>query len=155
MKIGHFYFISDKYFEDFKDSGLMKNRDAGDRPCFYAILDSIHNIYWMIPISSKIDKYRNIYSKNVSKYGVCDTIVFGKFLGKEKAFLIQNICPVVDKYIENEYVYEKNIPITIDKKLEKIISRKANLVLKLVRRGRKLVFPDILKIENKLIETLS
>ena len=39
MDCGHFYFISDSYFEDFQDSFLMKNKELlsggeHNRPCF-------------------------------------------------------------------------------------------------------------------------
>ena len=67
MKTGHFYYINDQYFVDFPDPYLMKNKEtidgqAHDRPCFYAFLDVSTNLYWMIPFSSQIDKFR-LYNK--------------------------------------------------------------------------------------------
>ena len=74
-----------------------------DRPCFCAFQDSKTGLFWLVPISSKIQKFRRIYQNKVNKYGRCDTIDFGYVLGHEKAFLLQNMCPVLDRYIKNEY----------------------------------------------------
>lgn len=38
------------------------------RPCFYAIQDIKNkNIYWMIPISSQIEKYKNLFRRKIKK----------------------------------------------------------------------------------------
>lgn len=74
-----------------------------DRPCYYAIKEEKSNIYWKIPISSKVEKYKKLYKRKINRYKKCDTIVFGKVLGYEKAFLIQNMFPVIDKYIGKIY----------------------------------------------------
>ena len=99
MEIGHFYYIEDQYFIDFPDNYLMQNKETvneqmHDRPCFYTFQDSASGLYWMIPFSSQVSKFRSIYNKKIEKYKKCDTIVFGEVLGHEKAFLIQNMCPI-------------------------------------------------------------
>jgi hypothetical protein len=155
---GHFYYITDQYFMDFPDSYLMQNKETvsdqvHDRPCFYALNDDAAGLYWMIPISSQTDKYRKIYNKKIQKYNRCDTIVFGEVLGREKAFLIQNMCPVTEEYVKNEYIDSNtNIPVRIDGVLEKKIILKAKKILALQRNGAKLIFPDVISIENKLKE---
>ena len=35
------------------------------------------------------------------KYGRCNTIVIGKFAGKENAYLIQNAFPIIGKYLDH------------------------------------------------------
>lgn len=160
MDIGHFYFLDDKYFEDFPDDRLMKNKEAingmvHDRPCFYAFQDEKTKLYWMIPFSSQTEKYTRIYNGKVAKYGKCDTIVFGKVLGHKKAFLIQNMCPVTEQYIKNEYIDdESTMPVKVDGIFEKVLRKKANKVLALQRRGINLIFPDVLKIEEDLLGTI-
>lgn len=157
MNTGHFYFFNDNYFRDFTDSYLMKNKEKieeemHDRPCFYAFQDGHTKIYWMIPFSSKVAKYRSEYEKKIDKYGRCDTIAFGMVLGHEKAFLIQNMCPVTGKYIMSEYFDEKaNIPVKLDGVFEKELLKKARKVLMLTRKGSSLIFPDVLKIEEELL----
>lgn len=157
MNTGHFYYINDQYFVDFPDSNLMRNKETingqvHDRPCFYAFQDSVTEIYWMIPFSSQVSKYRRYYNSKIQRYHRCDTLVFGNVLGHEKAFLIQNMCPITAQYIKNEYFDSKaNVPVRIDGTLERELIEKAKRVLALQRKGIKLIFPDVLSIESKLI----
>ena len=73
----------------------------------------------MIPFSSQTSKFKGIYNKKMQKYHRCDTIVFGEVLGPEKAFLIQNMCPITEKYMKNEYLDSvANIPVRVDGKFE-------------------------------------
>ena len=88
MDTGHFYFIKDEFFLDFPDPYLMQNKGPShDRPCFYAWKDTATGLYWMIPFSSKVQKFREIYQKKIRRYGRCDTLLFGDVLGREKVFL--------------------------------------------------------------------
>ena len=65
------------------------------------------------------------YNEKTANGKPCDTIVFGDLLGHEKAFLIQNMCPILPKYIKNEYIDARNnIPVRIDGVLEKGIIQK-------------------------------
>ena len=161
MQIGNFYFLSEGYFTDFTDKRLMGNREtvqgtAHDRPCFYAIYDDNTSLYWLIPFSSNVSKYKAIHQKKITRYGKCDTIAFGKVLGHEKAFLIQNMCPVLPNYIKNEYIDSvASVPVRVDGVFEKELITKAKKVLVLQRKGFNLIFPDVLKIEKELIEKLA
>jgi hypothetical protein len=161
MKKGNFYFLNDQYFMDFPDGYLMKNKETlngivHDRPCFFAFEDSNTSLYWVIPFSSKVSKFKGIYSKKFAKYNRCDTIVFGEVLGHEKAFLIQNMCPITKKYINNEYIDPVgNVPVRVDGVLEKELISKAKKVLALHRKGIKLIFPDVMKIEKEILKNIS
>ncbi len=154
---GNFYFINNQYFLVFPDPMLMKNKEPIDgytngRPCFYAFKDQTTGLYWMIPFSSQVKKYRNYYNSKIQKYGKCDTILFGHILGHEKAFLIQNMCPITPNYIENTYIDKKSkLPVRIEGSLEKELIKKAKHILALHRKGIKIIFPDILSIEEKLL----
>lgn len=56
----------------------------------------------------------------MQRYHRCDTLEFGYVLGHEKAFLIQNMCPITPNYIKNEYIDSvAKIPVRIDGSLEK------------------------------------
>lgn len=86
MESGKFYFINDEYYEKFNGMGLLENREtingiSHGRPCYYAFKESDSIIYWMIPISSKIEKYQKEYNKSKDRYGFCDSISFGYILG--------------------------------------------------------------------------
>ncbi len=159
MNSGRFYFLKDKYFTDFPDKNLMQNKEfingeEHNRPCYYSFQELNSGIYWMIPVSTQTGKYKKYYDKNISKYGKSDTIIFGNILNKSNAFLVQNMFPIIDYYIRNEYrISDKVVKLELD--LEKELLEKSRFVLSLVRRGTKLVFPDILKIEKELISMLN
>ncbi|MBQ0010774.1 MAG: hypothetical protein KBS76_06720 [Ruminococcus sp.] len=157
MDTGHFYYITDQYFADFPDPYLERNKetvdgDLHDRPCFYAFKDSHTGLFWMIPFSSQTSKYHIVFDRKMARFHRCDTIAFGHILGHEKAFLIQNMCPVTEKYIKNEYVDTvAKIPVRVDGSFEKELVGKARKVLALQRSGKKVIFPDVLAIERILL----
>lgn len=72
MKKNGFYIIKDTFFEDM-DSYLKGNK-AGNRPHFYCFEDAKIGIYWMIPFSSQIDKYKQIMKKKEKAGKPCDII---------------------------------------------------------------------------------
>ena len=141
VKLGSFYFIKEEYFEEFPDSNLMKNKEIingvkHNRPAYYSFLDTTTNIQWVIPISSKVDKYKKIYDEKINKKKKCDTLVFGYVLGEEKAFLIQNMCPITPEYISNVYIDKATgEEVCINKKLRKELDKKAKNVLRLIKCG--------------------
>lgn len=151
---GHFYFLDNQYFIDFPDKQLMSNKEETNgkphnRPCFFAFMDKATGLYWMIPLSTQVKKYKAIYWHKINKYGSCDTIVFGVVLGYERVFLIQNMCPISEKYIKNEYIDStSSLPVRVDGALEAKLIDKAKRILAMQRRGQKLIFPDVFKIEK-------
>ena len=153
---GDFYFMKDKFYSDFANCGLMPNKEntnqnTGNRPCFFAFKDKNEkNIYWLIPISSKFEKYKNIYDKNVERYGRCDFIDFGTVLGTNAAFLIQNMFPTTKDYIDSRYVVNGVVVKTDNVTTDRII-HKAEDVLEKSKRGIKLTFTDIKKIYETLV----
>lgn len=159
MEQGHFYYLDESYYNDFKDPDIQRNHETingivHDKPCFCAFPDEKNDIYWLIPISSKTNKYHSIASQKIRRYGKCDTIIFGNVLGYEKAFLIQNMIPVTEKYIKNEYFSANGKPVRISGVLEAELIKASRDVLNKQRRGIKLIFPDVLNIEKILIDTM-
>jgi len=162
MDIGKFYFIKDQYFIDFPDKDLQTNKEningkEHNRPCFYVIQDNLNaSIYWMVPISSGTAKYQRFYDAKAARYGDCDTIHFGYVLGERKAFLIQNMCPIIDEYMNNIYIdAATGAHVTLASNAASEIERKAKKVLMLLRKGIKLIFPDIITIEKQLLAKLN
>jgi len=90
--------------------------------------------------------------KKLGKKPAVDTIVFGYVSNTYSTFLIQNMFPVTEEYIESQYV-RNNIAITLSNKLQQEIIDKANKVLGLYKHGMKnIIFPDIEKILNQLLK---
>jgi hypothetical protein len=64
------------------------------------------------------------------------------------------MCPTTETYISEEYI-RNSVPAAIASNLEEEINTKARRVLALQRNGHKLIFPDVLTIEAKLIDSLT
>ena len=153
--IGKSYHIKDDFFDLVNDSQLMSNKENEKyRPHFFFFADpKIPGIYWAVPQSSKADKYRNIMNKKIEKFGKCNTIVIGTFAGKDCAFLIQNMFPVIEKYVDHEHTVSGN-SVRIHKNLSNEIISNAMQVLSIHNRVKKLIFPDVDRIYNILKEEL-
>ena len=157
MKIqqGYAYHIKDEFFDMVQDKYLMSNKENGNyRPHFYAIQDKKnHNLYWMIPISSQVAKYKVIVEKKKIKYGKCNTIIIGKFAGRENAFLIQNAFPVIAKFIDHIHTVE-NKPVTVHNELNRVLTESLGEILALHNRGINLIYTDIAKIKRVMEHAL-
>ena len=155
---GFFYHLSDLFFSEACDPSLMANKENGGyRPHFLAIRDERNkDIFWMVPVSSKYQKYKEFHDKQVAKYKKCTKVVLGKFAGAMHAFLIQNAFPATADYFDHIHM-RFGVPATIsDSTRQSIIkSLKSNLALR--KRGINLFFPDIDRLyelmENHLDKT--
>ena len=156
MKSGYFYFLSDKYCEQFADCEIMGNKESDQngehgRPCFYCY--EYYGFYWFIPISSRITKYKSIYSQKILRYPNYDGIRFGYVNGKESAFLIQNMCPATLKYIDKQYFIERGtVPVKVNDDLSKELNKLAEKVIKLNKKGIKITITNINEIIKRLNE---
>lgn len=102
IKEGYVYHIKSDYFEFVNDEKLMKNHEGNStRPNYFCIKMEHNEIMWFIPMSSKIDKYKAIVKDKIKKYKKCDTILIGNYKGRDHAFLIQNMFPIITKYIDH------------------------------------------------------
>ena len=163
MEQGQFCFIKDEFFDKYdNERKLMRNDESvidadgnkRGRPCFYAFKDKKNPmILWCVPISSRVEKYKRIYNQKLdrqrergTKAPKCNTIRFGEVMGVEKAFLIQNMFPIIEKYIGDIYINRlTQKAVRIPQHIEQDIIFHAGEVLRLVRSGNKnLVFSDIL-----------
>ena len=119
------------------------------RPCFYCF--KAEDYFWMIPISSKVEKYQRLYDEKVIKYPNYDGIRFGYVNGQRRAFLLQNICPVTSKYIDCEYKIENNTQsVSINPNLSRELNGIARKIIRLYKRGTKIVLTDLDYILNEL-----
>ena len=152
---GYSYHIKNAFFDMVNDKFLMSNKENGNyRPHFLAIQDNKNkDLYWMIPISSQVEKYKKIIEKKIERYGKCNTIIIGKFAGKENAFLIQNAFPIISKYLDHVHKIE-NKPIMVHSKLERILIVNLREVLAMYGQGIRLIFPDIIAIQKKMEDEL-
>lgn len=149
-----FYILKDAFFDTMNDP-YLKNNKEGSRPFYYCVKGEKDgkDIYWMIPLSSRIEKYQKIIDNKVASGKPCDGIYITKLpSGTDSVFLIQDIFPVTDMYIDRSYTLGGN-PLVLPYEEEiAIINRKARKVLSLIKRGIQLTptSPNVLAIYEKL-----
>ena len=135
MKANHFYVIKDEFFDKVNDPSLMLNKKG--RPCYYCIKEQLEtdDIYWMIPLSSKIEKYKKIMNKRANENKKNDILHICTVRDDIRSvFLIQNIFPITSKYIKYEYkIYGKTL-ILEDNDI-KTIEAKARKIIYLLKKG--------------------
>ena len=152
MKKTGFYIIKDTFFEDMSDPYLKGNK-TGNRPHYYCFEDTSTGIYWMIPLSSRIDKYRRLIEKKEKAGRSCDIIHIVKLDdSRESAFLIQDMFPIIEEYIEREYTIAGNHLMLTSEHTAREIERKARKVMGMLKRGIKFTptQPDVMAILKKL-----
>lgn len=152
MVANGFYFIKNDFFSIMQAPYLKENKNS-KRPFYYCFKEDNSDIYWMIPLSSRVDKYKKLIAKRKEQNKPCHGIHILTFpTGRESVFLIQDIFPVTEKYIDRAYTIG-NIPLyLLDKNEIATINDKAKTVLRLSKKGIKLTptSPDIWKIYTKL-----
>ena len=90
----------------------------------------------MIPLSSRIDKFRKIIEKK-EQVGVgkpCDILHIVKLDdSRESVFLIQDMFPITEEYIEREYTIAGNHLMLTSEHTAREIERKARKVMGMLK----------------------
>ena len=150
MTLCGFYILKDDFFSKMNDPYLKNNKD-GNRPFYYCVKENseLKNVYWMIPLSSRVDKYKRIMASKLNSHKPCDGLYVCKLpSGVESAFLIQDIFPVTDSYIEREFTLGSNHLVLPYQNDIDAIELKAKRVIRLIKNGVKITptSPNIMKI---------
>ena len=151
LTVGYSYHLKDSFFSYVDDDKMMSNKENGGyRPHFCAIQDKDDsNLFWMVPISSRFDKFKRIHDNIVRKQGKCDKIVLGRFAGKNCAFLIQNAFCTRNCYVAHVHKVQNN-PVRIHNDLIREIQSKLYTCLALRSKGINLFYTDIDSIKQKM-----
>ncbi len=151
-----FYIIDDSFFIRFKNCGLKFNKDE-HRPHYYCVKDKDNGLYWVIPLSTRVNKYKEKIKKYEDENKRCDKLHIIKLDdGRESVFLIQDIFPVTEKYIIRPYTINKNhLKLTSEAQI-KIIHKKATKIIGMIKRNVKFfkTQPNSFFIQNELLEDI-
>lgn len=140
IKQGRLYFIKDEFLEKYGIKyNLMDNKvESGTkRPTYFCFRDDkVKEMLWFVPMSKQHSKYLKIYEnkKEKMKKEPNNFIFFNNIAGIKGVFLIQNMFPTTEKYVQEEYFrrgQEIKVPVTIQKE----ILEKARTAIVLARRG--------------------
>ena len=129
IKKNGFYLIKDEFFKKINDPSLPLQKNG--RPMYYCIEDKNNkSIFWLIPMTTKIDKVNRIISQEGGE-DKCKIYVINSS-DKNSAFNIQDIFPIKENYIEREYtkngvhylLKNKALIEKVEKRAKDIISSK-------------------------------
>lgn len=154
---GSLYFVSDAFFTKIADPYLKINYENTKRPHYFAFLDSKTGLYWLVPCSSKIDKFERLIQKKQEQHKPTDTIKIVKIFDSKTALLFQDMFPVTAGYIDGQYI-KGGQPVRIaDPKLIQELEKTARKVINLLRRGVRFTptQPDVNRIEQIMLEELN
>lgn len=149
MKLHGFYLLKNEFFDLIRDPYLKSNKN-GKRPFYYCLKDFDENeLYWMIPLSSKIDKYKLIMKNRSDKHRPNDGIYICKLpSGVESVFLIQDMFPVTKKYVDREYTINgRHLIFPYDDDIKEI-NKRVNTIKILIKKDIKITptSPDVKRI---------
>ncbi len=155
--IGNFYFVSDSFFEKVGDSNLKINYETTKRPHYFALRDKKTSLLWLVPCSTKVEKFEKIIEKRKQYKRPNDTIKIVIVQDKKTVLLLQDMFPINEKYISNQYI-RGGQPVKIaDTNVVADIERSARRVIILLRQGVKFTptQPDVIRIEQFMLEELN
>ena len=151
IREGYVYHIKDEYFQRAKDDKLMRNKEHGGyRPALLCYQDETTGILWFVPLSSQIEKYRSKYQEAQKRYGNCLAIELGQYGGREAAFLLQNLFPVLPGDLDHVHLLDGE-PRPVKHAILKKVRTKFKRIREITKRGKKVTFTNIRRLEEMLL----
>jgi len=151
---GYVYHIKDEYFKLAGDDKLMQNKENGQyRPTYFCIKDNSTSLLWVVPMSTRYEKYQQIAEKQSTKYGKSLGIVLGEYDGKRAVFLVQNMFPITEKYLDHIHTRNGN-PVPVKHSLQETIKSHVQKARLLLSKGKNVVFPNVLRLEKLMIDEI-
>lgn len=140
IKEGRLYFIKDEFLEKYGQKyNLMENKveKGTKRPTYFCFKDNKNeDLLWFVPMSKQFDKYFKIYNNKKQKINKepNNFVFFNNIAGIKGVFLIQNIFPTTESYVQEEYL-RRGQEIRVSKIIQREILEKAKNVIALANRG--------------------
>lgn len=153
---GNLYFVSDIFFEKIQDPYLKINYEDTKRPHYFAFEDNKTGLYWLVPCSSKIEKFEHLVQKKREQHKPTDTIKIVKVFDRKTVLLFQDMFPVIAAYIDGPYI-KGGQPVRIaDQKIIQAMKKNAKKIINLLHRGVRFTptQPDVMRIEKIMLEEL-
>ena len=113
----------------------------------------IQIFFWMVPVSSRFNKFRSVYQHHIERYGKCTKIVLGKCDGRNAAFLIQNAFPITPDFFDHVHT-SNGKPLTLHGTTGRIIVECLKNNIRLHKCGINLFFADIDRIYQLMLTHL-
>ena len=153
---GYFYFLSDSFFDKFPDKYLKQEHDTTKRPHYAAFQDEKTSLYWLVPCSSRVEKYERIIQDRKTKNKATDGIKIIKVRDNKRVLLFQDMFPSTEIYVKEPYI-RAGLPVHIgNQKIVSELKKNAKMVSQKLLKGIKFTptQPNIAQIEKAMLEEL-
>ena len=100
-----------------------------------------------------MEKYRTISQRMIDRHGECLTIVIGTYDGRKAAFLLQNMFPITEEYIDHVHTMNGN-PVPVSRAIRNKIEAKRGKLMALLGRGKSLLYTDLRKMETAVTPSI-
>ncbi len=153
---GRLYFVSDAFFQKADDPYLKINYDDTKRPHYFAVRDPATGLYWLVPCSSRVEKFDAIIQKRRERGKPTDGLRIVTIQDKKTALLFQDMFPIAAHYIEAPYVRGGQAVLIADPKVVAELEKNAKRV-SLLRHGVRFTptQPDAMRIEALMLAELT
>jgi len=164
-------FLKDEFFDKYgKENNLPMNKEIADgqqhsRPCFFVFDDRKDSrLMWCVPISSRVDKYETLRQHKIEKLKargatkpICREIYIGNLLYSKRAYLIQNMFPITEKYIDGYYIDKQTgKPAVVDDLTAKHVIENATIQLRKYMGGNdKAIYTNAKAMCKSLLDELT
>jgi hypothetical protein len=142
--------VDDTFFEKVNDPYLKINYDNTGRPHYMAFFDMVTSLYWLVPCSSRVEKYERIVEQKRLNHKSTDSIKIVKIQDKKAVLLFQDMFPTSARYIKEQYVRGGQAVYIADPKVVGELEKTARKIINLLKRGVRFTptQPNILAIEK-------
>jgi hypothetical protein len=153
VNVGTVYHIKKEYFDLTMGCGVKSYSPNGHTfPAYCCFKDKETSLYWLIPMSKNIEKYKAVYDKEMSKYNHCYSIVFGEYDKHLVAFQVQSMFPVLKKHVLYRHTRNRKA-ILVEHNLREEIKYCFDKMRELDEKGIEGVMHDNRRIERLLMPT--
>lgn len=135
---------------------LKINYENTKRPHYFAFKDYQTSLYWLVPCSSKVDKFERLIQKKKEQHKSTDAVQIIKIFDCKTVLLFQDMFPVTEAYIDGQYV-KGGQPVRIsDPKLILELEKNAKKIMNMIHRGVHFTptQPDANRIEQIMLSEL-
>ena len=156
IKAGCLYFVDDAFFEKVYDPYLKINYDNTSRPHYMAFFDTKTSLYWLVPCSSKVEKYEKIIERKQVNRKPTDSIKVVKIQGRKSVLLFQDMFPTSARYIKEQYIRGGQAVYIADPKPVAELEKTAKKIINILKRGVRFTptQPNITFIQRLMREEL-
>ena len=149
IKTGCLYFIDDTFFEKVNDPYLKINYDNTSRPHYMAFFDTATALYWLVPCSSKVEKYEKIIEQKQKNHKPTDSIKIVMIQDKKTVLLFQDMFPTCARYIKEQYVRGGQVVNIADPKVVRELEKTTKKIISLLKHGVR--FTPKIKSERRFV----